>query len=62
MKLASDNKGWFKSVFNKYEGTQEYIEFIPKEEEKFGRGRLNWGQLEYNEKTPLMLGILDKGA
>tara|TARA_Y100000310_G_C20545772_1_gene745493 strand:- start:218 stop:790 length:573 start_codon:yes stop_codon:yes gene_type:complete len=60
MKLASDNKGWFKSVFNKHEGIQEYIEFVPKEEEKFGRGRLNWGQLEYNEKTPLTLGILNK--
>jgi hypothetical protein len=51
------NKEWFREAFDKHEGTQELIKFTPKEDDKFAR---RWRKLPYDEKTPLMLGILNK--
>jgi hypothetical protein len=52
---ASFNKGWIEQEFNKYQGKKEYIDFVPIEDTKFN---IHGGT--YNEKTPLVLGILEK--
>ena len=57
--VSEKGEKWLKSALNKYEGTKEYIKFIPKETDHSFRLRVK-GEGIYTEKTPLMLGILNK--
>jgi hypothetical protein len=67
IKLASEGHPWYRGrpKWRKMFRSQEYIEFIPKENDEFPphgvpRHR-RVRRFGYHEKTPLTLGILDKG-